>query len=106
MTIKAAKKSSSPLIKSKSFRSPLTARNLPSKKIENPRKSEIATDFIALSFLPATESGQIVRVKVPRSMLVSLGVTTRVEKNSELVNAEIILGDDGAARAIRFLAND
>ncbi|MCY7347915.1 MAG: hypothetical protein LH614_17085 [Pyrinomonadaceae bacterium] len=105
-TVKAAKKSSSPIIKSKSFRSPLTARNLPSKKIENSRKSEIATDFIALSFLPATESGQIVRVKVPRSMLVSLGVTTRVEKNSELVNAEIILSDDGAARAIRFLAND
>lgn len=69
------------------------------------QKSEIATDFIRLSYLPATESGQVVRVKVPRSMLVSLGVTTNVEKPSELVNAEVIVGDDGATRAIRFLAN-
>lgn len=69
------------------------------------QKTEIATDFIALSYLPATESGQIVRVKVPRSMLVSLGVTTNVEKPSELVNAEVIVGDDGGTRAIRFLAN-
>ena len=68
--------------------------------------TEAATEFIALSYLPASESGQIVRVKVPRSMMVSLGVTTKTEKNSELVNAEVVVGDDGAARAIRFLANE
>lgn len=66
-------------------------------------KTEAATDFIALSYLPATESGQIVRVKVPRSMMVSLGVTTNTERNAELVNAEVIIADDGGARAIRFL---
>ncbi len=105
-TGKSEKRLSPPILKSKSVYLPIVARKSPLKRIENSRKSDIATDFIALSFLPATESGQVVRVKVPRSMLVSLGVTTRVEKNSELVNAEIILGDDGAARAIRFLANE
>lgn len=74
-------------------------------KSANRQETEIATNFIALSYLPATESGQIVRVKVPRSMMVSLGVTTKVERASELVNAEVVVGDDGAARAIRFLAN-
>jgi hypothetical protein len=66
-------------------------------------KAETATEFIALSYLPASESGQVVRVKVPRSMLVSLGVSTNVERSKEFVNAEVIVGDDGAARAIRFL---
>ncbi|MCY7375039.1 MAG: hypothetical protein LH472_03610 [Pyrinomonadaceae bacterium] len=105
-TVKIEKKLSSATLKSKSFRSPIIARKLPAKNIKHSQKAESATEFIALSYLPATESGQIVRVKVPRSMLVSLGVTTSVEKNSELVNAEVIVGDDGAARAIRFLANE
>ena len=53
--------------------------------------------------MPATESGQILSVKVPRSMMVALGVTTNAERNSEMVKAEVIVGDDGAARAIRFM---
>jgi len=44
-----------------------------------------------------------VRVKVPSSMMVSLGVATTVEKESELVSAEVVIGDDGLARAIRFI---
>jgi hypothetical protein len=73
------------------------------KKENSPKTEETKTDFIALSYAANTDSGQIVRVKVPRSMMVSLGLTTNVEKNSELVTAEVILGDDGAARAIRFV---
>lgn len=89
--------------KIKPVRVQFAPRSLAKAKTSPSPKTEISTEFIALSYLPATDSGQIVRVKVPRSMLVSLGVTTNVEKNSELVNAEVILGDDGAARAIRFL---
>lgn len=64
---------------------------------------ETKTDFIALSYGANTDSGQIVRVKVPSSMMVSLGVKTNIEKESELVNAEVVIGDDGLARAIRFI---
>ncbi len=64
---------------------------------------EIKTEFIALSYSSAADSGQILNVKVPRSMMVSLGVTSDVENISELVNAEVVLGDDGLARAIRFV---
>jgi hypothetical protein len=67
--------------------------------------AETKTEFIALSYSPASESGQIVRVKVPRSMMVSLGVSNNVSKNSELVNAEVIIDDDGSTRAIRFISN-
>lgn len=66
-------------------------------------KTETKTDFIALSYSSATDSGQIVRVKVPSSMMVSLGVTTESEQTAKLVNAEVVIGDDGMARAIRFI---
>jgi hypothetical protein len=64
---------------------------------------ETKTDFIALSYAADTGRGQIVRVKVPSSMMVSLGVAANVEKDSALVNAEVVIGDDGLARAIRFI---
>lgn len=67
------------------------------------RKEETRTDFIALSYASTSDSGQIIRVRVPSSMMVSLGVATDVEKESELVSAEVIVGDDGLARAIRFI---
>ena len=63
----------------------------------------IATDFIALSYARDAESGQIVRVKVPSSMMVTLGLVSTVEKPSRLVDAEIVVGDDGLTRAIRFI---
>lgn len=69
----------------------------------NVKRVETKTDFIALSYAAQTDSGQIVRVKVPSSMMVSLGVKTSVEKESELVSAEVVIGDDGMARAIRFI---
>lgn len=101
--IKSEKVFNKTLPKTKSARIQPAPQSVTKVKNTTSQKKEVSTEFIALSYLPATESGQIVRVKVPRSMMVSLGVTTNVEKNSELVNAEVILGDDGAARAIRFL---
>lgn len=86
----------------------LTASIKPVKRLVNqakvqPKTEEIKTDFIALNYSPAAESGQIMKVKVPRSMMITLGVTTKVENSTELVNAEVLVGDDGLARAIRFI---
>jgi cytoskeletal protein RodZ len=76
----------------------------PKNNAETLAKTEpIKTDFIALSYSPAPESGQILKVKVPRSMMVSLGVAANVENASQLVNAEVVMGDDGLARSIRFV---
>lgn len=64
---------------------------------------EIKSEFIALSYARNPESGQIVRVKVPSSMMVSLGLVASVEKPTNLVNAELLVGDDGMTHAIRFI---
>lgn len=65
--------------------------------------NEVKSEFIALSYARNPDSGQIVRVKVPSSMMVSLGLVASVEKPSNLVNAEILVGDDGTTHAIRFI---
>jgi len=68
-----------------------------------PVKEEIKTDFIALSYARDPDSGQIVRVKVPRALMVSLGVVASDKTPSGMVDAEVLVGDDGLTRAIRFI---
>lgn len=70
---------------------------------KTPAKEEIKTEFIALSYARDPESGQIVRVKVPSSMMVSLGLVTSVKAPTDMVDAEVLVGDDGLSRAIRFI---
>jgi hypothetical protein len=72
----------------------------------NASQTEIATDFIPLTYLPdlgATEGGRIVRIRIPRATLVSFGLPMNAERAGEMVNAEVVLGNDGLARAIRFI---
>ena len=102
MPVKREKDSVKTASKLPSRRTESAARKTVKSTIARSSKTEMATEFIALSYLPASESGQVVRVKVPRSMLVSLGVSINVERGKELINAEVVVGDDGAARAIRF----
>jgi hypothetical protein len=68
--------------------------------------SEIATSFIALDGgrgLARPESLQLVRVELPRSALVSFGLPMNVERADERIKADLLVGDDGVARAIRFV---
>jgi hypothetical protein len=68
--------------------------------------AEIATDFIPLAqaahFAPA-EGGHVVRVEMPRSALVSFGLPVNFERAGGRVKADVLVGDDGIARAIRFV---
>ena len=66
-------------------------------------KSEIKTDFIALTYARDPDSGQIVRVRVPSSMMITLGLVASVKKPTDMVDAEVLVGDDGLTRAIRFI---
>ncbi len=63
----------------------------------------IKSDFIALSYSGVPSSGQLVRVRVPSSMMVTLGLVSSVEKPSNMVDAEVIVGDDGMTHSIRFI---
>jgi len=67
---------------------------------------EIATDFIPLmnrESLTQLDSGQVVRVELPRSALMSFGLPMNMERANERVKADVVVGNDGLARAIRFV---
>jgi hypothetical protein len=67
---------------------------------------EISTDFLPLthgSSLAQMDDGQIVRVELPRSALQSFGLPVSAERAGERVKADVLLGYDGVARAIRFV---
>ena len=72
-----------------------------------PNEAESVTDFISLvADTPAgtpLESGQLVRVQLPRAALASLGLPLNAERGNEPVKADVLLGGDGLARAIRFV---
>jgi hypothetical protein len=48
------------------------------------------------------EAGRVVRVRLPGTALASFGVPVSEERRTERVEAEVLLGEDGLARAIRF----
>ena len=67
---------------------------------------EIATDFFPLTFAAdsiSSEGGHLVRVTIPRSVLVTMGIPMNVDRAAEHVRADVFIGDDGLARAIRFV---
>ncbi|HZS46579.1 MAG TPA: hypothetical protein VFC63_16000 [Blastocatellia bacterium] len=68
--------------------------------------SETTAEFIMLPTagnLAPLESGQIVRVEVMRSTLIAIGFPMDAERANESIKADLLLGQDGVARAIRFL---
>jgi hypothetical protein len=72
----------------------------------NRAEPEIATEFMPLNYgaaLNPNEGGQLVRVELPRSALASLGLPVNAERANERVKADVLLGHDGLARAIRFV---
>jgi len=63
-------------------------------------------EYFPLTYLAsatAMESGTVVRIQVSRSKLISLGLPMDGDRANELVKADLVLGDDGVARAIRLV---
>jgi len=86
--------------------SPSKNRRQPSDAQMNAAQPEVATDFIALTSaaeLSSMESGQLVRVMLPRSSMASFGLPFNQELREKPVAAQVLIGQDGVARAIRFL---
>jgi hypothetical protein len=50
-----------------------------------------------------TESLDIVRVRMPRAAMTRFGLSANSERSWEPVSADIVFGQDGLARAIRFV---
>jgi len=53
--------------------------------------------------LAPNEQIDVIRVAVPRSAMIPLGYTVSEEHASETVEADVVLGSDGQARAVRFV---
>jgi hypothetical protein len=68
--------------------------------------AEIATGFYPLldaAMLPPLEYGTLVRVQLPRSALRVVGLPVNEDRLSESIAADVLLGQDGLARAVRFV---
>jgi hypothetical protein len=68
--------------------------------------SEFVTQFFPVmqgGDLIPLESGRIVRVKMPRSNLIPLGIPFNQERANETIKADVLLSNDGLARAIRLV---
>ncbi|MGH9941759.1 MAG: anti-sigma factor family protein [Pyrinomonadaceae bacterium] len=72
----------------------------------NAGEAEGLTDFFPLNGdnrSTPVESGQLVRVQVPRASLAGLGLPFNAVRAGESISAEVLLSEDGVARAIRFV---
>ena len=65
-----------------------------------------SSEYLPLTYLAtatAMDTGTVVRVRLSRAALVSLGIPVNIESQSDSVRADIVVGDDGVARAIRLV---
>ncbi len=75
------------------------------------KDNEYTTDFFALSYsenqktLESDEVNrvQVIRVEMPRPALIAFGLPVNLERGDEPVKADLLVGEDGQARAIRFV---
>jgi len=67
---------------------------------------EITTAFVPLGYgsaLDLQDGGQMVRVELPRSALARFGLPMNMNRANEKIKADVLVGADGLARAIRFV---
>ena len=71
-----------------------------------PMQPEFGFAFVPLTLGTderALANGMLVRMEVPRAQLIALGLPLGIEADREMVNAEVMMGEDGVAYAIRVL---
>jgi len=86
-------------------------KNLPKRvrrreSVDGPDEVEVVTRFFPLregEDLTTLDSLQVVRVELPGSALGEVGLPVDPETVNEPVKADVVLGQDGLARAIRFV---
>ena len=93
--------------------SPVAPRPAGARRTPVPRAVPVSEDdvlrFVSLPTaigLPALESGRIVRVELPTAMLPAYGLDVTPDSKAGVVEADVLVGQDGQARAIRFVTLD
>lgn len=68
--------------------------------------SEYLTDFFPLTYggdQKPMQSGEVIRVQLPRSALIAFGLPVNIERADVPVEADLLIGEDGLTHAIRFV---
>ena len=100
-----AVKQAAPVLARKRTAAPVTVAKAPASR--PPDDETGVQEFIALPYAPPLSSwdrGQVVRVRLPRQSLRSFGIPVNEERMFERVPADLLMGEDGLARAIRFVS--
>lgn len=82
------------------------ARRARPRRVRAPEQREVATDFLPLPYgapMDPDESATVVRVSLPPSAMTSLGLPVQDPAPGFRINADVVLGRDGLAKAIRFV---
>jgi hypothetical protein len=68
------------------------------------RPQEVVTDFFPLMDpAPPFERGQLLRVELPASAMQMVGLPVREDRLADPVQADVLVGEEGLPRAIRFV---
>jgi hypothetical protein len=69
------------------------------------RPQEVVTDFFPLMDpAPPFERGQLLRVELPASAMQMVGLPVREDRLTDSVQADVLVGEEGLPRAIRFVS--
>jgi len=76
------------------------------RKVANrrPQPREVVTEFFPLiEDSPPFERGELLRVSVPASAMRGVGLPVNEDRLTDMVQADVLVGQEGLARAIRFV---
>ena len=75
--------------------------------VRQPERREVVTEFFPLvSPAPPFERGQMLRVQLPAAAMRTVGLPVREEHMADPIQADVLVGEEGMARAIRFVRFD
>jgi hypothetical protein len=73
---------------------------------QNARPAEVMTDFYPIGYSNTPnlqEGGQLLRVELPRTAVARFGLPVNMDRANQRVKADVLVGSDGLAQAIRFV---
>jgi hypothetical protein len=80
------------------------SKPLPRKVMHRKQPREVVTEFYPLmEDPPPFERGELLRVSLPAAAMRSVGVPVSEDRLAETVQADVLVGQEGLARAIRFV---
>ena len=77
------------------------------RKMARPQAREVVTEFFPLiDSAPPFERGQMLRVQLPAAAMRTVGLPVREDHLADPIQADVLVGEEGMPRAIRFVGFD